>query len=218
MEKWVLSPAVSVTKILFNVMIDWTVLILLMFSYTRADDSKVIYTNDGAIITGTGFITLNNPDPLTFELEKYQQCQGELTACYKSLTPSGSTPPCELGFQKIKIIKFNRTLGFRDVITGSKLRFTLAPESRFGFPPDLSDGSFHYQVLELPKNCNVTIIGATDPNPGNTSNDPLKTAKLVTYVLAGLAGVILILAIACVIYCICCNRNRDASKLSAVPR
>uniref|UniRef100_A0A7E4VGD7 Uncharacterized protein n=1 Tax=Panagrellus redivivus TaxID=6233 RepID=A0A7E4VGD7_PANRE len=62
------------------------------------------------------------------------------------------------------------------------------------------------------------IVGATDPSPPVTA-DPLKTAKLVIYILAGLAGVILLLAITSVIYCICCkrktaNNSRDASKAS----
>uniref|UniRef100_A0A7E4VF63 Uncharacterized protein n=1 Tax=Panagrellus redivivus TaxID=6233 RepID=A0A7E4VF63_PANRE len=183
-----------------------------------ADDSKVKYVEDGAIITGLGFITLNNPDPMTFELENQKQCTGDLELCYKALTPSaGSSPPCELGFQKFVIYDLERTSGFRDTEIGSNMRFTLAKESRFGIPPDVSDGSYHYQVLELPKNCNFKVVGATDPKPPVTT-DPLKTAKLVIYMLAGSAGVILILAIACVIYCICCNRKRDASKPSAVPR
>uniref|UniRef100_A0A7E4VED4 Uncharacterized protein n=1 Tax=Panagrellus redivivus TaxID=6233 RepID=A0A7E4VED4_PANRE len=145
---------------------------------------------------------------MTFVIENVAKCTGDLKLCYKALTPDpGSTPPCEPGFQQVVISKLKFVLGFRDTYEGPNFRFALAKESRHGLPPDISDGFYHYQILELPQNCNFKILGATDPTPPGSS-DSLKTAKLVIYILAGLAGAILLVAIGAIVYCVCFRQRR----------
>uniref|UniRef100_A0A7E4VEV5 CUB domain-containing protein n=1 Tax=Panagrellus redivivus TaxID=6233 RepID=A0A7E4VEV5_PANRE len=148
---------------------------------------------------------------MTFKYENYAKCVGEFLICYKSLDPfPASEEVCGRGYQGI-IVDFQQKqmTGFRCSVEEPNLKFTFEKKSKYAKPPDVSDGFFHYRVITLPTNCIIKILGATDPNPPDSkSNDSLKTAKPVIYILAGAAGVILLLAISSVIYCLCCKGRR----------
>uniref|UniRef100_A0A7E4VGA2 Cadherin_C_2 domain-containing protein n=1 Tax=Panagrellus redivivus TaxID=6233 RepID=A0A7E4VGA2_PANRE len=103
--------------------------------------------------------------------------------------------------------------GFSRSVTEPNVKFKFEKISDYAIPPDLSDGLFHFHAVKLPTGCTIKIIGATDPNPaGSKLNDSLKTAKLVIYILAGLAFAILLVAIGSVIYCLCCKQRRATSS------
>uniref|UniRef100_A0A7E4W8M6 Ephrin RBD domain-containing protein n=1 Tax=Panagrellus redivivus TaxID=6233 RepID=A0A7E4W8M6_PANRE len=186
-------------------MVDWLILTLLILPCFGSQDAIVEYTDGGAYLTGTGYVDLNNPDPMTFLIEDFSKCTGRMTICYKSPEARLGNRICNPAYQQIDAIAYRNKaiMGFSFAEEGPNVRYTFAKESRFALKPDLSDGLFHFQILQLPEGCRIKVLGATDPNPKSTDADSLRTAKIVIYVLAGLAGLVLMIAILSVIYCLC---------------
>uniref|UniRef100_A0A7E4WAW2 Receptor L-domain domain-containing protein n=1 Tax=Panagrellus redivivus TaxID=6233 RepID=A0A7E4WAW2_PANRE len=182
------------------------ILLTIFFSCVIADEPIVEYTENGALLIGTGSIKLNNNDPMTFEIENLKQCEGDFVVCYKSSVAKPNSKTCAAGYQQIDSIlgslKKRLVSGFVDIEKkNGNVLFILARGSPYGLEPDIIDGFFEYQFIQLPKNCKITVLGATDPNL--KKKDPLQTAKIIFYVLGGLAGLVLLIALGAVIYCLC---------------
>uniref|UniRef100_A0A7E4V7M9 CUB domain-containing protein n=1 Tax=Panagrellus redivivus TaxID=6233 RepID=A0A7E4V7M9_PANRE len=118
------------TWLLLNVLLVPCLKILPCFG---SQDAIVEYTDDGAYLTSTGYVDLNNPDPMTFFIEDFYKCTGKMTICYKSPEASLGNGICNPAYQQIDAIAFKSKaiLGFSFAEEGPNVRYTFAKQSGY---------------------------------------------------------------------------------------
>uniref|UniRef100_A0A7E4VEW5 Rap-GAP domain-containing protein n=3 Tax=Panagrellus redivivus TaxID=6233 RepID=A0A7E4VEW5_PANRE len=148
---------------------------LLLLSLIAAT-AALKYVKNGAVLTEPGTLKLNNPSPLlTIRINNYQQCTEEPIICLNS---QGSRPTlldqCQANYCNMRFdfaLKLSE-LGVA-VIEGNSMVFKQSVASKC--VPDVTDGLHTYQIVSLPQNCEVMIVGATDPTPPTESSEATST-------------------------------------------
>uniref|UniRef100_A0A7E4V7I2 CUB domain-containing protein n=1 Tax=Panagrellus redivivus TaxID=6233 RepID=A0A7E4V7I2_PANRE len=163
-----------------------------ILTQVRAADI-VKYAKGGALITGLGTVELDNPQPVQFEIDDIDSCSGMFWVCYqRTVSNDELVSYCDSGYCPINI-NYEQKLadGFKEVVDGNNVKFTLDVGKEKACPADTTDGYQSWQIFKIPTGCDVIILGATDP---------MGTAKMTFYILGGAAGVILLISIGAVVY------------------
>uniref|UniRef100_A0A7E4WB99 Transmembrane protein n=1 Tax=Panagrellus redivivus TaxID=6233 RepID=A0A7E4WB99_PANRE len=144
---------------------------------------------------------------MTIKVNKYAECSGIIDICYKShteLNDAFGNCPNNFCFLGIDVSTQSSQWG-KGAVQGSSMLFMISREERC--QPETKEGRHTYKFLDVPRNCEVEIVGATDPktteepttstttekSKTTTTNVEKSSANVTIIIVCGVLGLLLVL-------------------------